>query len=220
MKAISQLVLAMLCAWAFITANVVQAESTGRDVTRVIYANGGQPLGMFIQTGQDQWLEHSNQNNNTFYYTERGRDDWSVYLHDQARSVNIQLDLHRKKVGYSQGGGQMSDIYDIARSESIDFNSGSSSNVAPVPQPAPHITNGYNVIGVSYNGGFFRLNTGTTWTENNIFTFVERGRDEWSVYLYDGSRDVHIQLDLHRKKVSYSQGGGARSDLYDIVSFY
>ena len=34
------------------------------------------------------------------------------------------------------------------------------------------------------------------------FYFVERGRDEWSVYLFDAGRKIALQLDLYTKLVT------------------
>ena len=213
---------------------MVQAGVTGRNVTKVVFASGGEPTGAFKQEGVGQWTEYTNRSGVFFSFRETGRDDWSVYLHDDSRDVYIQLDLHRKKVGYRQGNGQQSDIYDIVKSESAEFDSSSNrANVQSPPPTAPpqrvapapaQQTNGYNSIEVLYNAGsgpagVFRLTSPKQWTENSKFSFQERNRDEWSIYLHDASRDVNIQLDLHRKKVIYSQGQGPRSDLYDIVSY-
>jgi hypothetical protein len=63
----------------------------------------------------------------------------------------------------------------------------------------------------------------TEWVERGLpaqddrFTFREVGRDDWSVYLRDDSRNVTIQLDLFQKKVYYSEGSGPRRELYAIV---
>lgn len=89
------------------------------------------------------------------------------------------------------------------------------------------VTNGFNVTKVIYSDahgqrlGKFEQTDKNHWTEyaeqiNQQFYFVEQNRDEWSVYLYDSSRNMHIQLDLHRKKVLFQQGKQPRTDLYDI----
>lgn len=88
-------------------------------------------------------------------------------------------------------------------------------------QPGTQVT-GHNVSYVTFDRGSFRQQGGR-WTEydiNNrpVFTFEEMRRDDWSVYLYDRSRNVRLQLDLHRRKVGYSPNDGPMSDLYDIVS--
>ncbi len=48
------------------------------------------------------------------------------------------------------------------------------------------------------------------------FEFQETGRDEWSVYLQDKRRDVQVQLDLWRRKISVGTGGRPRRDSYDV----
>jgi len=83
--------------------------------------------------------------------------------------------------------------------------------------------NGYSVSVVKFSntGKFKRIGKGK-WAEYGAqgprFRFTEKSRDEWSVYLHDASRNVNIQLDLHRKKVVYSVGNGARSDIYNIIN--
>ncbi len=82
--------------------------------------------------------------------------------------------------------------------------------------------NGRNVKAVSHaQGSFMALGNGN-WKEANdrgetTFKFKETGRDDWSVYLLDKSRNVTIQLDLHRKMVVYTDST-QRFDLYPIAS--
>jgi PLAT/LH2 domain len=107
---------------------------------------------------------------------------------------------------------------------------------APAPTPAPvkkkkkHVAaaapagiNGANLASVTHSGGKIEKTGDAEWTEFNAngeagFTFQETGRDEWSVYLDDPSRNVQLQLDVHRKMITYGQGGGEKSDLYPITS--
>jgi hypothetical protein len=67
--------------------------------------------------------------------------------------------------------------------------------------------NGRNVKVVSHSQGSFTALGGGNWQEANdkgetTFSFKETGHDDWSVYLLDKSRNVTIQLDLHRKTVA------------------
>lgn len=78
---------------------------------------------------------------------------------------------------------------------------------------------------VAFPGGAFQQQGNTKqWVETGTngaarFEFKELQRDEWSVYLYDGSRKIWIALDLWAKKVKYKASGGASySNLYDIQS--
>lgn len=89
-------------------------------------------------------------------------------------------------------------------------------------QPGSDV-NGWNVQNVQVERASFARQADGSWVELDAngrvtFRFVEVQRDEWSVYLNDPSRNVQLQLDLFRRKVSYGTGGGSRSDLYDITS--
>ena len=81
--------------------------------------------------------------------------------------------------------------------------------------------NGYNVIEVFHSRGRFVESGGGRWTElgndGARFNFVETGRDEWSVYLNDPSRNLQIQLDLHKRQILWGQNGGPKSSLYQIT---
>jgi hypothetical protein len=93
---------------------------------------------------------------------------------------------------------------------------------APVAAQPGTGVNGWNVQVVQFGGGTYAKQGDGSWAEYNsagqiAFRFVETQRDEWSVYLNDPSRNVQIQLDLFRRKISYGTGGGQRSDLYDIT---
>lgn len=73
--------------------------------------------------------------------------------------------------------------------------------------------------------GTFKQTTPGQWEEipaaksGTRFQFAETGRDDWSVYLHDRSRDVRLQFDLHRKLVLYSDARTpAPSPLYEILA--
>ena len=49
--------------------------------------------------------------------------------------------------------------------------------------------------------------------------FKETHRDAWSIYLYDAPQKTKLQLDLYRKKVTYSDSNNPTPrDLYNITS--
>jgi len=84
------------------------------------------------------------------------------------------------------------------------------------PPPPPPVIKGHDVGMVYFGGGTYEQKDGY-WIETGAhgqerFRFKETHRDEWSVYLYDQSREVYLQLDLHRDMVYY-QG----SPLYPIT---
>ena len=85
--------------------------------------------------------------------------------------------------------------------------------------------NGYNVWEVRFNGGLFRETGRGHWTEYGAdgrvkYTFSETGRDDWSVYLNDSSRNVQLQIDIHRKWIRLGDRGGPKRDFYPITSAY
>jgi|GEM_PF-3986967 len=89
-----------------------------------------------------------------------------------------------------------------------------------------HNINGRNVSAAYVRNGRFEETDqdSKTWKEfdkkgNAVFSFKETHRDEWSVYMKDESRNVRLQIDVHRKKVRYAAGNDAMSDLYDVDHF-
>ena len=186
----------------FSLAQTAQAAGeNGRNVNVVNFSGGGN--GTFRQVSRNQWIEQNAQGQRKFAFRETHRDDWSVYLHDRSRNVRIQLDLHRKMVGYSDSNNPNTrDLYRI---------SGVSSKLS-----------GWLVRQVNFNNGAFISKGGRRWVEtgsqNEVrFHFSEVARDDWSVYLKDNSRNVHIQLDLHTRKIMYNAGNDPRVPLYNIT---
>lgn len=153
--------------------------------------------GAFVQLSGRNWVENGATASGSFM--EVNRDEWSVYLRDDSRGVNIQLDLYRNKVVYSDDNGGRFDLYDIS-------------------SVSPDEINGYAASRIRHrNGGFFHLSPGR-WVEDageNSFFFEEVLRDEWSVYLYDPYRRVSIQLNLLNKEIFY-RDSVQEFVLYDI----
>jgi len=200
---------------AFSDAALAQRQQQGVNGYNVseVQFNGG----FFRKTGRGQWTEYGADGRARFTFDETGRDDWSVYLDDPSRNVQLQIDIHRKWIRLGDNGGPKRDFYRIASAYRNDARVRSPSPVARA------VTNGHNVQQVFFSGGSFKQTGPGRWTEYNdrgraTFRFIETGRDQWSVYLEDRSRNVQLQLDLHRKWVGYGQNGGAKSDLYRITS--
>lgn len=89
------------------------ASVNGYSVSEVVFSGGGAPLGGYRSVGGGQWVELGAAGNVTFHFVETARDDWSVYLLDQSRAVEIQLDLHTKMVMYNQVGQARQPLYHI-----------------------------------------------------------------------------------------------------------
>ena len=188
-------------------SNVREQVAKGYTVEQVDFGSGGEKLGAYFQTGPNAWKETNVQGQTTFQFVEVNRDEWSVYLDDGSRGVSIQIDLHRKKVRYSDPNTPWRDQYDVLRA-------------TPVV--------GWLVEQSDFSGGGKKLGayfqTGlNAWKEVNTqgqttFQFAETNRDDWSVYMNDSSRGVSIQIDLHRKKIRYSDSNTPWRDQYDVLS--
>ncbi len=171
----------------------------GYNVTNVKFTDSyGKILGNFHLSTNNTWVEDSTTEQNRFTFSERNRDEWSVYLYDASRDMHIQLDLYTKEVKWN--GNK---LYTIMESNAV---------------------NGYSANRVNFSDGYgtllgdFHKNADGTWSEDSItemkrYRFTERSRDEWSVYLYDASRNMNIQLDLHTKEVKWDG-----SKLYTVMS--
>lgn len=73
-------------------------------------------------------------------------------------------------------------------------------------------TNGRNVTAVVAGPSRFGLLPYRRWVEgttDGVFEFEELYRDDWSVYLFDRSRSVRLQIDLHRRQVFYADNEDA-----------
>lgn len=92
---------------------MAQGQTTGRNLTAVMVDAG--PNAQFVKQGTSRWVELDTNGRPIFYYRERMRDDWSVYLFDSSRNLEIQLDVHRRKVTIAEGGRPRRDLYTIIR---------------------------------------------------------------------------------------------------------
>ena len=173
----------------------------GFNVEQVQTAQNGKLVGSFFRTGALEWKERDVTDKFTFTFAEIGRDEWSVYLKDTARGVGIQIDMFRKKIIYTDPNNRF-DLHDIVRWATVTGYTGQQV---------------YFGNGTTQTGAFFQTGA-TSWKETDNdgktrATFTETGRDAWSVYLRDPSRNFSIQLDLFRKKLVIGT-----SDAYDILS--
>ena len=186
---------------------------TGRNVNAVVFGGGGR----LAKSGESQWTEYDMKTGQpAFVFTETHRDDWSVYLQQVDDPKRLQIDIHRMMIGYTSGTEEMRDLYTIA-----------SASLTPPAVLSKYVhegVNGPNLAWVSFgdkDAGFV-LTGDKVWTEYNeageVFTtFTETHRDEWSVYLNDASRNIRIQLDVHRDMILLGQNGGAMMDQWPMT---
>lgn len=82
--------------------------------------------------------------------------------------------------------------------------------------------NGRLVSAIAFAQGTFQKQGGE-WVEMNsdgeiIYRFQETGRDMWSVYARDDSRQMDAQFDMHRLWISLAWPGHAMADQYRITA--
>jgi len=182
--------------------------ANGENVTIVGFAhqqNSPESLGSFVNVDAKKWQEIGSKGV-VANFEEQARDAWSVYLFDKSRDVYIQLDLHTKNISYAEKS------WDNKRVQYQVLN-------------ASCKVNGRMACVVYYNNdgktGVFREKCDKEWTELNIdgnkYNFQETGRDDWSVYLEDKSRNYKVALNLHTNKVMLGQIGEKLQYQYPIA---
>jgi Effector-associated domain 11 len=91
------------------------AAINGTNVGFVEFTNTEGKTGHYELNGS-KW-EESLEGKVKFKFRELKHDDWSVYLRDDSRGVNIQLDLYAKQVKYSDDKGGAFVLYTITHAE-------------------------------------------------------------------------------------------------------
>lgn len=234
---------ALLCLIPAPAAAAAQSEPSGWSGERVDGRNLARvehSAGRFEQS-EGGWTEYGADGRANFRFEETGRDEWSVYLIDRSRSVSLQLDVHRRMIALIENGRRGRDLYaitDAASAESGDYVQRMQRQQARERQRAllqqqredqlrleqqarAGQVNGNNVTRANYSGGRFER-TASGWAEYDVgnrvhFRFEETGRDEWSVYLLDRSRNMRLAIDVHRRMVTIAGAGGRWDDLYPIT---
>ncbi|MHA6287299.1 hypothetical protein [Maricaulis sp. CAU 1757] len=178
------------------------AQVTGENATFIRFDGGS-----FERINQPRTWQEFGQGNPAprFTWIETHRDDWSVYLRDDSRNMQMQIDLHTGWVRLAWPGQPMSDHYRITESDAR--------------------VNGRMAVEVHHDGGVFTMDGNTDWVEINsqgqrTYRFRETHRDQWSVYLRDDSRDMDMQIDLHRNWIRLGWPGHDMADQYRITRAY
>jgi hypothetical protein len=185
----------------------------GSNLARADFAGG------WFEQRDGRWTEYGSDGRARFDFEETGRDEWSVYLLDRSRNVALQLDVHRRMVTLSENGESRRDLYAITGA-AASWQGGYVERTMPQPLRSDRV-DGSNLSRADFADGRFEL-SGDGWAEYGRdgrprYRFEETGRDEWSVYLLDRSRNVAIQLDVYRHMVTVAENGGPRTDLYAIT---
>jgi hypothetical protein len=169
---------------------------TARNVNVIEYGTrDGRRLGQFMQLDKYTWVEQNAAGLPIRTLQEHRRLGTSVYLTNPGY---IQLNLETKKV-VDLTTGVSNELYTILNA-SGKMNGRLASRV--------YFTNTWR----GDETGVFVRSADGTWLEQSLpvnrtlFRFREIGRDDWSVYLFDESRNLYIQLDMHTERVNFRMG--------------
>jgi hypothetical protein len=179
--------------------SAAQAEANGY-TTNFVSFNGGS----FERSYSGEWLEFGTGNQEpSYHWRVTHQDAWSIYFRDDSRQMNMQIDMYRDWIRLEWDGHPMQDQYAILE--------------------ADERINGRFVTQVRHDGGTFRLTRPGLWQEFDIYgqasySFRETGRDAWSVYLHDDSRNMGMQIDVHRNWIRLAWQDHPMADQYRITA--
>ncbi len=87
---------------------------TGWTVLAVEFGNAdGDFLGSYRTIADGVWVEEGPDGTVRFEFEETDRDDWSVYLHDDTRGIDIEIDLWDDIVWYADGDNPPVELYEV-----------------------------------------------------------------------------------------------------------
>jgi len=201
------------------------------DVTTVIFKNGS-----FKEAGNGRWDELDTAGNLRYSFREVRRDATSVYLREDALSVDLQIDIGRKMISAAWPGSPRQDLHKI---DTYLLNPLTVTPPPVTPSPPPAVSpplppapptqgpntdtnvNGLNVATIEYSGGSFRKSGTSRWQKTSLtganYLYDQLGNDVNSVYLYDSSRRLFLNVDLLDRSIEQSVGG-VMSKMYKITA--
>lgn len=103
MKHIMITVLVFLLVWANLSYAKGKFGIDAYSLTKAACYQGSQYKSTFQSIGNSKWQEIT-ASGSRFNWQERNRDEWSIYLMDASRNMNLQIDLHTTIVSWSSFG--------------------------------------------------------------------------------------------------------------------
>ena len=143
------------------------------------------PTGSFYTDNNGNWTEQGNDGK-TFNFRETGRDASSVYLRDDSRGVNLQLNLKQRQIYYSDDRGQSFALYRITDAQARSFGNNNG-----------QIGNAYSASVVEYT-----CNEGIPL----IIEYENIGNDSWATWDHDGFQGNKLPSVISGSGVKYSDG--------------
>ncbi len=99
------------------THSTPTTEVNAASLKLVEFGKNSQIAGVYRQIDAHNWVEKSYSNDRTFKFQEVDRDEWSVYLHDPLRNIDIELDLETHAVYYSDKNKKDVEVYKIINAQ-------------------------------------------------------------------------------------------------------
>jgi len=90
----------------------------GKNALQIVYGSGTKHGNRFINTTGKNWLDQSYESGTKFTFVEFARDEWSVYLRDESRNMNVALDLFTKEAKFNVGPQGISNLSKFATIQS------------------------------------------------------------------------------------------------------
>lgn len=145
----------------------------GRNAGWIDFSNASETVeGTFVQMDGTRWEERQ-PGRVTHRFEQTGRDEWSVYLRDASRDVELQLDLYKREVNVEPYGPGRRTIYQVRGARVNAYATGIVGYRAPKGEAGEFLLE---------QGQWIRYPDG-----GKPSTYEETGRDVWSIYLRDSA---------------------------------
>jgi hypothetical protein len=177
-----------------------------------VYADYG--TGVLFEASGSNWVEFSPHS--TYAFQETHRDEWSVYLEDPSRGVELQVDFHTDQIFYSDKSTPKRPQYKIIEGKrdpdlpekAFDGPGYVSGITATDTRQNPPVTWVYtrqsSVVGGGANKGQFYWTANDPTSNGVVHTYEEsKQSSERYVVLYYRPAGVWLSMDLQTKKMTY-----------------
>jgi len=96
---------------------VINEEVKGNNVVKASFNSGA----AFVKVSGTKWSELRASGDEAYQFEETGNDEWSVYLLDNSRGVEIRIDLWKRQIIYSDRVGNQFVMAAIESAKSHSF---------------------------------------------------------------------------------------------------
>lgn len=185
----------------------------------------------------DVWTEYDFRGTKRYTFKTKSYDQNTLRLTNTNGRVELLINLNAKTISGQWPGHPMAPLYRVTKIDPLmtamedvvdnptermpppDYSPPGKKVPAPTPPsktPSPAI-----LSHAAYQGGAFEKRDAKSWIERSpsgqIFEFRHIGHDSGSVYLYDTTRRVLIELDVPQSVSRISQNGGRLETHYKLI---